>query len=188
VLTSFVDHSCVSNASLLSLPRGANVVRAAVELNPGDEIFMQYIDVAKPVEERRKIFKSGWGFTCKCPRCFAEKNLPKNVTDLLNTLAKDTNFDGNNRGVIAEMLHKLNTASTKYSEAQFYDAVDALWYTIRPRIKEVEHALIATGLPTTQLNWFKGSVLEAYSIMRSIAISGPEDEQCLQTCLDNIKI
>ncbi|KAL4551764.1 hypothetical protein Ndes2526B_g06030 [Nannochloris sp. 'desiccata'] len=175
VLTSIINHSCVSNASLLALPCGAIVVRAAVELKPGDKVFIQYIDVAKPLKKRRKMLKSGWGFKCKCPRCVAEVKLPKNVTDLLSSLAEDTKYDGNSCGIIARMQQKLNQASDKDS------AKEALWYTICPRIEEVERALTATGLPATQLNWFKASVLSAYLIMKEAA----DIEKVLQIVVNN---
>ncbi|MCO5553901.1 hypothetical protein L7F22_007427 [Adiantum nelumboides] len=72
-LPSFINHSCVSNASRLVVGE-AMFVHAARDIDEGDEITLPYIDTLVPLKQRRYAMKR-WGFCCACKRCTFEQTM-----------------------------------------------------------------------------------------------------------------
>jgi hypothetical protein len=180
LLTSFINHSCVSNVTVVQLPSsGAHFIRAATELQPGDELFIQYKSVMVPRSDRNKSLRT-WGFVCKCPRCLIEEQLPKEVTDLLNKLAQDANYSKEPEGSIGEMRLKLDKSNECEKET--------LLHIICARVAELEKALLSTGLPSTQLDWVRASVFSAYRIMKAASDSKAGAKEYLRVAARNLEI
>lgn len=67
---SRINHSCEANAVWDTCQRpGIMSIRAARDIQPGEEITISYFwETAEAVEERRERTK-GWGFVCQCLKC-----------------------------------------------------------------------------------------------------------------------
>ena len=81
VLHSHMNHSCIPNISVRHLDQRSALARITViarrDIEPGEELFITYVNPQMPLENRRKQV-SEWGFgECKCSRCMAEENDPQ---------------------------------------------------------------------------------------------------------------
>ena len=72
LLTSFYNHSCEPNACVYFFNNSLAYIIAQREIEAGEEITINYIDVEIEVMERRKILKENYGFDCFCPKCLRE--------------------------------------------------------------------------------------------------------------------
>ncbi|PCH43168.1 SET domain-containing protein [Wolfiporia cocos MD-104 SS10] len=75
VLHSHVNHSCAPNVSARHLDQRNALSRinmiARREVEPGEEIFITYVNPELPVHQRRLEIQE-WGFDCNCTRCVEE--------------------------------------------------------------------------------------------------------------------
>jgi hypothetical protein len=69
---SLMNHSCVPSAQVCYLrgDHGAAVL-AKRDLTAGEELTINYVDVAAPVGRRRRQLRH-YGFVCDCPKCVEE--------------------------------------------------------------------------------------------------------------------
>ncbi|KAL2268232.1 hypothetical protein VTJ83DRAFT_3078 [Remersonia thermophila] len=71
-VVSRINHGCQPNAYTLFKPETLQVsIRAARDLEAGEEITHSYIPIGAPTSERAKRL-SRWGFTCRCSLCEAD--------------------------------------------------------------------------------------------------------------------
>ena len=47
-------------------------MRAARDIDRGEELFISYIDADMPFEQRQQRLQFAYGFVCKCARCTAQ--------------------------------------------------------------------------------------------------------------------
>ncbi|KAG6542139.1 hypothetical protein Mapa_016491 [Marchantia paleacea] len=78
VLPSFINHSCLPNASRVHVG-DAMMIYASRDLEAGEEVCLPYFDILSPLPQRREKGLAGWGFTCKCPRCKLEETLQSEI-------------------------------------------------------------------------------------------------------------
>ena len=72
-----------------------HMLRCCVSVSVGEEITISYIgDLCDSVLERQSLLRTGWDFTCKCPRCVVEAALPTRIKDLLANIQVQTTEDG----------------------------------------------------------------------------------------------
>ncbi|KIP06875.1 hypothetical protein PHLGIDRAFT_30281 [Phlebiopsis gigantea 11061_1 CR5-6] len=81
VLHSHMNHSCIPNISVRHLDQRTALSRITViarrDIEPGEELFITYVNPQMPLENRRKQLLE-WGFgECKCSRCTAEELDPE---------------------------------------------------------------------------------------------------------------
>ncbi|KAI0544342.1 SET domain-containing protein [Xylaria curta] len=62
------NHSCDPNATLVFNQPGQEI-RALRAINPGEEIFIRYIEVTNPLSVRQAELKERYFFTCQCTKC-----------------------------------------------------------------------------------------------------------------------
>lgn len=80
VLHSHMNHSCTPNISVRHLDQRTALSRITViarrEIEPGEELFITYVNPGLPLENRRKQLLE-WGFgICRCSRCTLEEQDP----------------------------------------------------------------------------------------------------------------
>lgn len=96
VLHSHLNHSCSPNVSVRHSEQRTALSRITVlakqDLNPGEELFITYVNPVLPLEQRRRQLLE-WGFgICPCFRCLEEEKNPsraaagKESNDLENEL------------------------------------------------------------------------------------------------------
>ncbi|GLJ25759.1 hypothetical protein SUGI_0493190 [Cryptomeria japonica] len=73
LLPSFINHSCLPNATRLNVGR-ALFLHAAKPIDKGEEITVSYFDALLPLPQREAMCEA-WGFKCNCKRCALEKPL-----------------------------------------------------------------------------------------------------------------
>src|SRR5258708_6026348 len=67
---SLANHTCSSNATYhFDYQSFALELRAARQKDPIEEIYIQYIDVLQPREERKRLLRELYMFECRCPSC-----------------------------------------------------------------------------------------------------------------------
>jgi len=66
---SLFEHDCVANATRTFTTRGEIVIRAAVPINRGEKISLNYIDPMWGTANRQHILSQGKFFLCQCERC-----------------------------------------------------------------------------------------------------------------------
>lgn len=76
-----MNHSCIPNISVRHLDQRTALSRITViarrDIEPGEELFITYVNPQMPLENRRKQLLE-WGFgECKCSRCTAEELDPE---------------------------------------------------------------------------------------------------------------
>ncbi|KAL0228176.1 hypothetical protein RCL1_004319 [Eukaryota sp. TZLM3-RCL] len=65
---SYVNHSCDPNSCFLF--KGTQITLISLkELNPGDEITVNYVELAEPLSRRRETIMKQYSFICRCQRC-----------------------------------------------------------------------------------------------------------------------
>nr|XP_053652887.1 SET domain-containing protein SmydA-8-like [Cherax quadricarinatus] len=64
-----MNHSCRPTVAVSSDCKGSMFVRAAVDLQPGDQLYITYTDTLEPLWERRAYTTSTHFFSCDCVRC-----------------------------------------------------------------------------------------------------------------------
>lgn len=74
-LGSLVNHACTVNVSKVLLNDWV-FLRAARDIAPGEELFQHYCDIRAPLSVRQKELSDLFGFTCVCPRCRFEAEVP----------------------------------------------------------------------------------------------------------------
>lgn len=80
VLHSHINHSCDPNISIRHLDQRTALSRITVlarrDIQPGEELYISYVNPGLPLESRRQQLLE-WGFGhCKCDRCLAEEKDP----------------------------------------------------------------------------------------------------------------
>lgn len=85
---AYMNHSCHPNAMITwafmgnpapsigdefrlteCADRMTMIVRSMTNIREGEEIMISYVNISKPLEERREILESNYGFDCYCPCC-----------------------------------------------------------------------------------------------------------------------
>ncbi|CAE7262252.1 SET5 [Symbiodinium pilosum] len=74
LLASFINHSCCPNVQRVIL-HDRMVVRAAQDLQAGEELVDSYVQVLQPVHRRRSELERSYRFRCNCDRCVLESEL-----------------------------------------------------------------------------------------------------------------
>ena len=73
VLPSLLNHSCAPNVDVKWETGDATLtLRAAVDVRPGEELTITYIDADAPVDARQRALEP-YGFTCACARCVEDR-------------------------------------------------------------------------------------------------------------------
>lgn len=80
VLHSHINHSCEPNISIRHLDQRTALSRITViarrNIEPGEELYISYVNPGLPLETRRQQLLE-WGFgECKCSRCSTEEKDP----------------------------------------------------------------------------------------------------------------
>jgi SET domain-containing protein len=68
---SYFNHSCDPNIAKVRQGRTVLFVTSK-EVQAGDELCISYGHTERPVEERRRVLRDWWGFSCNCSRCISE--------------------------------------------------------------------------------------------------------------------
>ncbi|MCO5601600.1 hypothetical protein L7F22_055723 [Adiantum nelumboides] len=77
LLPSFINHSCLSNASRLDV--GETVfIHAARDMVAGEEVTLPHFETFLPLKEREEACEA-WGFKCGCKRCTKEGAMRKRL-------------------------------------------------------------------------------------------------------------
>ncbi|BDA46351.1 probable histone-lysine N-methyltransferase SMYD3 at N-terminal half [Coccomyxa sp. Obi] len=72
-LISRLNHSCRSNTAYHFKAGGAIVVRAVVDIDPGEELCISYLDPIQPLSRREEDLRQRFCFVCSCDRCASER-------------------------------------------------------------------------------------------------------------------
>ncbi|CAE7707888.1 SMYD3 [Symbiodinium sp. CCMP2456] len=80
-LASLFNHTCAPNMSKVLLKDWV-LLRAARDIEAGEELTQFYCDIRMPVEMRQKELQDLFGFLCGCQRCRFELLLQKTEQDL----------------------------------------------------------------------------------------------------------
>ena len=60
----------------------------------GDEVTISYVnDLSGSVKDRQQMLRKGWDFTCQCPRCTVDMQLPKSIHAMTKNLQDQLNTD-----------------------------------------------------------------------------------------------
>jgi len=73
VLMGWHNHDCAPNATAMIATDGAVTITAKEDVKEGDEINISYVDCSQPLDERRKVLQTHYGFECRCAKCIAEQ-------------------------------------------------------------------------------------------------------------------
>ncbi|CAE7636249.1 unnamed protein product [Symbiodinium sp. CCMP2456] len=65
---SYTNHSCVPNC-VEQIGGGCVHFFALRDIEPGEEITFAYLDLSLPLEDRKRLVKTSWDFSCDCARC-----------------------------------------------------------------------------------------------------------------------
>ncbi|CAE7243832.1 unnamed protein product, partial [Symbiodinium necroappetens] len=65
---SYINHSCVPNC-VEQIGEGCVRFFALRDIEPGEEITFAYLDLSLPLEDRKRLVKTSWDFSCDCARC-----------------------------------------------------------------------------------------------------------------------
>ncbi|CAL8462486.1 g2019 [Coccomyxa elongata] len=72
-LISRLNHSCRANTAYHFKAGGAIVVRAVVDIDPGEELCISYLDPIQPLSRREEDLRQRFCFVCSCDRCASER-------------------------------------------------------------------------------------------------------------------
>ncbi|KAK7907818.1 hypothetical protein WMY93_016430 [Mugilogobius chulae] len=65
---ALVNHSCLPNA-IITFKGTSAEIRAIKDMKPGDEVFISYIDLMYPTDDRNNRLRESYYFTCECQEC-----------------------------------------------------------------------------------------------------------------------
>ncbi|XP_072298561.1 N-lysine methyltransferase SMYD2-like [Eucyclogobius newberryi] len=65
---ALINHSCLPN-TIITFHGTAAEIRAVTDMKPGDEVFISYIDLIYPTDDRNNRLRESYYFTCECPEC-----------------------------------------------------------------------------------------------------------------------
>lgn len=68
---SMYNHSCTPNAAYINFGNKIQL-RALRPIAANEEIFIDYIPIDRPSNERQLIFRNDWFFKCNCDKCDAD--------------------------------------------------------------------------------------------------------------------
>jgi hypothetical protein len=73
---ALINHSCAPNATVVLYSERQLVIRAATDIQEGDEVTITYAGptAAAPIAIRRDYLRKGFNFTCQCSRCLIEQD------------------------------------------------------------------------------------------------------------------
>ena len=73
-MASLFNHACEPNLDVCFPQNSALLaLRAARDVDPGEQLTLSYIDTSLPLHKRRQALEQGYGFRCRCPRCREEE-------------------------------------------------------------------------------------------------------------------
>ncbi len=72
VISGCLNHSCVPNCRVTYESDHRATLTAITDIEPGQELFISYVDEYAPLAERRENLAE-YGFVCACPRCKAQE-------------------------------------------------------------------------------------------------------------------
>ncbi|MCO5560633.1 hypothetical protein L7F22_014249 [Adiantum nelumboides] len=79
LLPSFINHSCIPNASRLIVGE-AMFILAARNIRANEEITISYTDAMAPLKRREdNLGQTGYGFHCECKRCTLERSVQMDI-------------------------------------------------------------------------------------------------------------
>lgn len=65
---ALINHSCLPNVIVTYNGTSAEI-RAVQNMKPGDELFISYIDLLYPTDDRNSMLRDSYYFTCECQEC-----------------------------------------------------------------------------------------------------------------------
>lgn len=65
---ALLNHSCLPNA-IITFKGTAAHIRVVKDMKPGDEVFISYIDLLYPTDDRNLRLRESYFFTCDCQEC-----------------------------------------------------------------------------------------------------------------------
>ncbi|MCD4811282.1 SET domain-containing protein-lysine N-methyltransferase [bacterium] len=117
VITSFFNHSCFPNSSILFHHRlNEYEIIANRNIKKGEEIFFTYIALYQYTNERRDELMYNYGFHCDCPRCQKDLSCPSEL-DLMPPIIQ-TNLTDTQKDDKSDFLEQLyhETEQQYYTE------------------------------------------------------------------------
>lgn len=121
VAGSVFEHSCVPNAA--PTYRGTHMtIRALKTIKEGEKVVINYVDLKRPLEERREALRRHYYIECKCERCVAEAAGSMNLAGV--TLGERTSGGGIGPGE-RRWPNGMMLALAQDFDKQFDDILDA---------------------------------------------------------------
>uniref|UniRef100_A0A3B4AV76 [histone H3]-lysine(4) N-trimethyltransferase n=1 Tax=Periophthalmus magnuspinnatus TaxID=409849 RepID=A0A3B4AV76_9GOBI len=65
---ALINHSCLPN-TIITFNGTSAEIRAVKDIKPGDEVFISYIDLLYPTDDRNNRLRESYYFTCQCQEC-----------------------------------------------------------------------------------------------------------------------
>ncbi|KAL2260914.1 hypothetical protein VTK26DRAFT_4951 [Humicola hyalothermophila] len=85
-----LNHDCRPNAEYrFSYPLLAQLVHAARDIQPGEEITISYLDPLQTRAARTRRLRDNWGFECSCPACVPPPSSPSSKSESGDTAESD---------------------------------------------------------------------------------------------------
>ncbi|GLJ25769.1 hypothetical protein SUGI_0493320 [Cryptomeria japonica] len=148
LLPSFINHSCLPNASRLHVGK-AMFLHAAKPIKEREEITISYFDALLPQSRREKICGS-WGFKCKCRRCGLEKSL-STVLESVNAQFEGLHHDA---------LQETNTTMSAGQEFPRDLPKCAEFVQVFEKLEQILAKY--TTMKEEEKNWVRASYVTAY--------------------------
>lgn len=162
-----INHDCRPNAEYrFSYPHLAQLVHAARDIFPGEELTISYLNPLQPLAARQKRLSQNWGFTCSCPACStpdperareSDSRIAQiqDLRDLLQDWGADSTTTGSIQPIpaVAELLITLYTLERLYTTlheaytlaALAYSAVGDEWTAIKYARMAIEYGTPMVG-------------------------------------------
>eukprot|EP01018_Ginkgo_biloba_P000819 Gb_23533 [translate_table: standard] len=170
ILPSFLNHSCLPNATKLLIGE-AMFVHATRDIRAAEEIGIEYFDALAPFAERSEKSRR-WGFTCNCKRCNLERSLQMPLEHVIAKYARLWIGISDGRSF------------QKRTEAMFNPSDLA---EITKFVKELESKVINSseyGLNWEEKQWIRASFHTAY--MKAISYTGNGTHSGTVPTIDNL--
>lgn len=65
---ALINHNCLPN-TIITFKGTSAQIRAVKDMKPGDEVFISYIDLLYPTDDRNNRLRESYYFTCDCHEC-----------------------------------------------------------------------------------------------------------------------
>ncbi|KAJ7536322.1 hypothetical protein O6H91_12G064600 [Diphasiastrum complanatum] len=148
MLPSFINHSCIPNASMIFLG-SVMFVHAAHDIRAGEEVTLPYFDALVPYKQRETLC-SNWGFFCLCRRCEFERSLCTPLRPIANPFS--ALHKKARKEFSARFAGQLSNSSHSPECAEFHKLAVKLENTLRS----------LGNLAPTEKQWIQASFAAAY--------------------------